>query len=709
MANSNTIKQLLNQEDNKQRLADSRLLFIAKMVLVVVLVISFSEAMLQLNQQSVRERIANSRFAELQNYSDRLNDGLEALRLNSRLLEQLPLPTAAVDGGSISQAQAALARLQSNLIGYRHLALINANGEILANVGDQPLPVPPADLQRVLAQLSSREHYLSPLQLDQTQDSSHLWTLTPISHVAGGRHYLLAYIDISPMWRHLGDNATPLFMANQAGQLIDLRDQSDDNNHQLEQRFPGLWRTMVEQDFGQWHSSNRTMVFIKVRPNIPQGFYLFSYVDDSQMPMALRFRWQMRACIGLMLLFMILYLHQKRQQQLQLQRSNRGQNLAEALYQSGSGSMLFSAEGHCLGATEALCQELDIPLMQLKDRRFNRLFNSKPISIDMVWQLARGSGNWSGTLQLNGHTGGRLQVKLSLLPLDQLQSLMLLQLQESPQQRQQTLKLQQIELLCESASGLALLDNQQRIQSSNRALAIVCKTPMEQLIGRDWLELLPLCSSEMQQQLENQLNSRGLWQSQVWVRRGDAAIQRCLASIQLTESSHTEELQRVLTLTPIRDLSLVNDDDLASPLKRANLAQQLAQQPKPYVLMLLNISHSSTLGSFADADQLLFRQHLLLQQLAHELPPETILGQYSQPTEIQLLLPDWHHTKAATLAANLLKSMDDAGLGEQITIGLSQCDSDANWPQLLADAHAAIERARMTGQRYCLAYTRIPR
>ncbi|WP_298439418.1 hypothetical protein [uncultured Ferrimonas sp.] len=712
------LDQVLSPQQGQGKFSASTLLFIGQQLLMILLVLTLSESMLYINQQDIKQKLANQRFSALQGFSDRINDALQQQQLNAVTLNQFTLLPSLFeqDDQQLSNTRNTLSQLQQRIGSYSDIALLDRDANVLVQVGrDKQLQVSKRELQTAISELDPDEVHLSPILLDGSNGEAHIWTLTQVQPNQRGIAYLLTNVELSTLWASLYTVSSvanpPLFLVNQQGQYISLTDVEKRGKAPLEQLYPGFWQYMLKEGFGQYDDDSVSTVFMKVRPSNRDSVYLFSFIDsEKDMAVEKRYRWQIRAITAIVLVFIFIYFWQQRRQLSDRQTRQRASALAEQLYQSNMGAMLFNLDGYCISANKQLTSQLGIPATQLQERRFNRLFSSDMLGIDVVWQLTRSSGYWEGTLLLTQPMDSQLRVNLRTITLERGESLVLLRLEESPQQREQALKLRHFEQLCDSASGIALLDANQQIISTNRAMVTVCKTQMAQLTGRSWLTLLPLNNPEMNQILDTQLSSRGIWQSQIWIRRGDAAICRCLASIQLSESSSSEDSYRVLTLTPINDLSLCNDDDLNQQFKRGNLGQLLRKNPQQqHALMVISIGNDSSISSFADADQTLFRQHMILQQLGGALPPEAVVGNLSHPSEIQILLPKWHHTQAAHLAANLLKLLDDADMSQQITIGLAQSDIDTNWIQLVEEAQAALERARMTGQRYCQAYTRLPK
>ncbi|QIZ77460.1 PAS domain-containing protein [Ferrimonas lipolytica] len=707
---------IINRRQSDSWATSSSLLFIAKLLLIALVTVVLTESVLYTNRTDLQKRLSNQRFAALQIFSDRINDTLQQQRVDTITLKQFSLLSELLDGddNDLSRTHQVLSRLQARVLAYQDIALIDKDGNIVISTGeDRQLSVSKRALQQAMSTLTMADVYLSPLELNNPDGEARVWTLTPLNNNRHGASYLLVNVRLNELWESIysityGEKPA-LFLVNQSGQYIHLTEPEKHGKTPLRQLYPGVWEYMGKEGFGQYQLGDKNLIFMKVRPSNNDSVYLLSYIDaNTNMPIENRFRWQIRAIMAMVLLFLSLFLWLQRRQRLTQRAQKRANKLAEQLYQSNIGSMLFNSDGYCISVNQQLVEQLGIEATKLEDRRFSRLFHSEMIGIDVVWQMARTSGYWHGALQLTNQQNSQLRINLHSFYIEPNEVLLLMRLEESPQQREQALRLAQYEQLSDSGSGIALIGANQNIINCNRAMTAITKTPLQQLLHSNWQQLLPLCSEDMNQLMETQLTSRGFWQSQLWIRRGDAAICRCLASIQISELTHIEEGNRILTLTPLRDLSLYSDDGLAGNISRGNLGQLLRQQPNhQHCLMVLSIGNDSEINSFSDADQTLFRQHEILNHLVAALPPEAVLGNFSHPSEIQILLPRWQHTQASQLAAGLLKLLDDADLGQQTIIGLSQSDVDANWVQLLDEALAAIERARMTGQRYCQAHTRI--
>ncbi|WP_067657213.1 PAS domain-containing protein [Ferrimonas marina] len=684
--------------------------FALQLLLMVLLVMGITHALLHFNSQRLDDHLASRRFAEMQVFSDRINDAIQRQGSSIQLVGQYGLPQ--LQQGNIDDEQGMLHELKRRFSNYVTLALLDADSNVVMQVGESPnLRLSRKELQAEAAQLDPDEVFKSPVMLDGRHNAAYQWLLAPVEENPSGVTDLLAVVDISTVWEGfytLNDNdSLPLLLVGADGQCLNLTQRGKEQQRPIHERFPALWQHMQENSFGEFSLDERLFVYMQLRPGKEHPLYLLSYIDrQGERPIENRFRSQIYLSALTIVVLLARLMWYRRYQLDDRQGRQRSLALAEQLYEGKQGAMLFSTAGICQSANRALCDQLNTSTDRLAERHFRRLFDSAPLSIDMVWQLARSSGYWEGQLLPRHGVSHPLKVSIRSLRLGRNDQLMVLRIEESPQQRQQNEQLRELRQLSDSACGLALVDSQQTILACNNAMAQICGHNQEAIRGLNWQELLPLANAEMSQTLRQQLNTRGSWQGPLWLTRRDGGYLRCLANVHLAEGYHGDEPYQVVSLTPLQDAQL-GDHIAQPPLAKHNLQRCLTQfQDRPVSLMMLRLDPQDPVASFSDSDAMLFQQHQLEHALVGILPKEALLGQHSKPGELHVLLPGWSDSKATRLAANLLRLLDEAELAEGLVIGLAAGEGESNWQTLLENADMAIERAKANGHSYCQAFTR---
>ncbi|GAA4877592.1 PAS domain S-box protein [Ferrimonas pelagia] len=709
------LHQVLVQADPPKATGFRHPPFALQIGLMVIFVVGVAFTLLHFNSVMLNERLASRRFAELQVFSDRINEALMRQDASLQLISQFSVLPFQTDTHGLGTEIAAtfLEQLQQKLSRFQTVALLDDDSHTLLQVGQNPqMAITRRELQQQRSQLDPNEVYSSQLFLDSNQLAAYQWLLAPLRDNPIGASSILAVVDISDLWEGfhtLSDNGIlPLLLVDQQSHSMNLTDPSKPPPGTLGERFPELWHHMQDNSFGQFSQSPYHFVYIQVRPDNESPLFLLSYIDErTSKPVEARYKLQFY--LGTLALIVILarLMWHRRYQQDHRQGRQRAESLAEQLYQSNQAAMIFDIHGHCLSANKELCHQLARPLNRLDGRRFRHLFDSDPLSIDMIWQLARSSGYWEGQLFQRGKSKTDLKVNLRLLTLSPNEQMVLLRIEESPHQREQALRLRHMTSLSDCASGLALLDMEQTILACNPALARITGQPQDKLPGRSWQRFLPLVNADMVKSLNQQLNTRGYWQGPLWLQRDDGDTVRCLANVQLGDTSGGDEPYQVISLTPIQDPALVQDIQAFAGFHRQKISKALAQlTPEIASLMVLDLSRHDQITSFADADAMLFLQHKLLSALQGALPKEAIIGNETHPSELHILLPGWDDSKATRLAANLLNLLKDTEMDQQLVIGVALCDGHSEWETLLAHAHSAVQRAKLTGQAYCQAFTR---
>ncbi len=681
-------------------------------LLLLTLVIAGTTYLLQtLNQQMLHDRLAAQRFTEMQAFSDRINEALLRQEASVQLISQLPFGLQG-NAQNATFTEALLQQIQGNLTRFQALALLDDEGKPLMKAGHGDyLNLTREEILAQRAQLDPEEIFTSKLYLDNPRQSAYQWLLAPLASNPLGAESLLALIDISDLWESFyaveDIRRLPLYLIDADGNTLNLSARESDHSVPLGNRLPSLWKQIRQNSFGQLALAPHHFVYLQVRPDSHSPLYLVSYLDErTDHPVADRYQSQFYLAMLALLLVLARLLWLRRYHQDHHSARLRAEQLSEHLFARDNGTGIFDSAGYCLAANPNLCEQMGQSVEQLNERRFRNLFDSDPMNIDVVWQLARASGYWQGQLIARQQAGSPFPVQIHHLRFRGSRSLMLVRMEESPKQQQQQQRLRYLTSLGDSGCGLALLDTDHTIIECNAAMTQLCAHPKAQLIGQAWQQLLAWRNEEMTRVLSHQLGARGSWQGPVWLRRGDGAVSRCLAHLQLNENSYGEDPHWVLSLLPLPDPSLpLAGTDPAQP--REPLAQRLRQQERGIcTLLVLHQVQASPLNGFTDLDSQLFHQFKLLSTLRPALPAEAIVGDEPLPGEIHILLPYWDDGKATRLAANLLKLLSKSERGEELVIGVASVLLPSEWPALLAKAQAAVERAKLTGQRVCQAFTR---
>ncbi|GAA5194134.1 PAS domain-containing protein [Ferrimonas gelatinilytica] len=685
--------------------------FSLQLLLLTVVVIGTAYLLLSLNRQMLYERLAAQRFTEMQVFSDRINEALLRQEASVQLISQLPLGQQADDAGT-HFTESMLQQMQSNLNRFEALALLDGQGRSLFKAGhSEYLSLTRDEILQQRQQLDPEELFASKLYLDSQRHAAYQWLLVPLPSNPLGAESLLALVNISDLWESFyavyDIRRLPLFLIDAEGNSLNLTSRETGYQGSIESQFPQLWKQVRQNSFGQYTEAPQHFVYMQVRPDSHSPLYLMTYLDErTDHPVADRYQSQFYLAMLALLVVLARLLWLRRYRQDHQSARLRAEQLAEHLFERDNGTGMFDSAGYCLAANSSLCTQLGMTPEQLNERRFRNLFDSDPMNIDVVWQLARSSGYWQGQLMPRQQDGPPFLVQIRHLKFKGSSSLMLVRLEESLKQQAQQQRVRYLASLGESGCGLALLDTEQNIVECNAAMLQLCAQPKDQLVGLGWQQLLAWHNNEMTQVLSHQLGARGSWQGPLWLRRGDGAVSRCLANIQLNESNDGEDPHWVLALMPLRDPNL----PLEAPeqIQKKELLQQRVRQQEngPCSLLVLHQVHASTLNGFTDLDSQLFHQFKMLNVLRPALPADAIVGDEPLPGEIHILLPHWEDSRATRLASNLIKLLRKSERPEDLVIGIASATAPTEWDPLLAKAQAAVERAKLTGQRVCQAYTR---
>ncbi len=708
---TNNLKKIFWPQDLAPRANNKTLLFISQILFFLIVGLSATELMLSHYRQDLINQLSNERFVVLKNLNDRLNHGL---RQQQQVLQAINLMTLIGtdfdnDDSQFTQTQSQLRKLHYQGTGFEQLLLLDEEGGIRVKQYKAALSanfIPDLKaIQSAIQELTHSRLYVSPILIDEKRHLSYVWMLLPTQTNGRGIHYLLATVNLQEMMRLLtGDyELYPVFMSDQYARFIPL---TLSNAEPLPMAsYQELWPYMNIESQGQHQLSMNQLhtVFLRGSSNGLDKVYFFSTIDLNKVPMVTKLKSQFRGYSWVLIIGLCTFLYYRRYHHQYIKLSHETIDIAEQLYQAGTGTLIFDQHGYCISANQNICHHLDCAEEALLTQRFSRLFCSHPLHTDMIWQIIRHSGNWEGELQLAQKNDTTFRVNLRCLMLAKV-PFILLRLTDSPRhQRQQAHQLKQYKQLADSASALALLNQAGNIVLVNRALTQISNRHTGQLLEQPWYHLLPYYTENLLLPLQSQLQSRGQWQGQLWLQRSDGSVCRCIASLQSVEHhSNGDEGYRTLTFTPIKDKSLYNDEDLSGIIKRRDLSQQVMQSS---ALLVLQISNNGVISNFSDSDQLLYQQHLLLNHISALLPPAALLNKVINIDELQILLPHWDHQQAIQLAADIIKHLEQISLEVQVTIGLSEGD---DWDSLYSASLIAVERAKNSNQPYCLAYSRQP-
>ncbi|MBY5992463.1 PAS domain-containing protein [Ferrimonas balearica] len=707
------LSQVLARFEQATSDTQKQLPFIWQLLLMVILVAGIALGAMSVNAELLRTKLAERRFAELQVFSDRINDGMFRLENRAELMAQygivahlLKQPTLEVE-----PVQAFIQQLTSTEPSFRMIAVLDGNGRPMFQQGeDTYFRLSRRELQKSIAELEPGEIYSSPLKLEGRH--AHRWLLVPVIDSPHGAKAMLFVVEMSEAWKKFqsidATDGAPLILVDARGNCFGINRPEKVGRTPIPQAYPELWDRMEQNDFGQMAEGPLHFIYMQVRPGSQSPVYLLTYLDSRhQHTLVKRYQRQITVAALIIILILARLMWHRRYQADHSRARARAEQLLEHLYHGSQGQMIFNAEGRCITANHAAATQVDLLPERLQDRRFRHLFDSDSLGVDMIWQLARASGYWEGRLGLRHAPRLTVKAKVRSIVLNDNERLFLVTLEENRQQQELEQQLKRVEQLTDSASGLALIDANQRLKSVNRALGRILNQPQERLLGVSWLSLLKLTNSDLEQSLSHQLSNRGYWQGALWMKRGDGGVVRCLANIHQGDSLGHDDAYQVLTLTPLLDQKLNNAVPDQEERPRHNLARALTQPPHTSAaLMLFNQSQHNALANFNDSDALLFQQHRLVQLLDGALPREALLGEAGEVGETAVLLPGWSDSQATTLASSLVSLLEEGDLIDGLVIGLAQSQPGQPWHSLLDNARDAVTRATLSGQHYCQAHTR---
>ncbi|MCL2913564.1 PAS domain-containing protein [Shewanella corallii] len=707
----------------------------AQLAMLLLLAVLFTNVMITLGEQRLRQDWATQRYSELQTVGTLLADKVNFQQFRTRIFARGELLRQYLETPSDTRKALILDHwhtLVHNMPDLLGVALYNPSGRLeFASsdiFGDARLP---ASLLGGNRTMGGKDIYNSPVELVANQGQLEpfmyqlAWLENPDQSVRG---YLVTYNSLSRTLTSVrpafaGKHSPLMLFDNQGLMYIGPGTHNDDKlpaiqGESLAETYPELWQQMSGKYYGQLHEQETTYVYIKVelatQYETKRELYLVSYIKDGEV--AAKFtHWRhilltfavviTLVSAGVIVLFH-LYKLEQRSRLLNIE-------LSRGLFNTDAGWMIVGDSGRIIKANRAAAQALKQETDALEDRSLQWALQLDDTTYREVTALLNATAYWQGEVDLSGHGGSTVRTRIrKLMLLDQRKEYLLVNIDNITELTQTRHEAFLYRMMTEVDTALALTDAQGKIlKMSPECLSLL------QLESGQQCNLADCLDDQGQgqwQRISEQLNAQGFWRGQISCNHrgsGDAGLQASLKAIvnhegevEYVACSFNECSQKGLatdSTLPHRSTVLVNHSNLI------RYYESLAVEARDNAsVMLLDVTPSRMLSHMSDIGQLEQRANQIEIQLLRELPRNYQMSHW-QLGKLIVVMPNTHPNKAHEFAEHVLHKLADLGLAEGLSIGIAANQPEQSLQNLLDNAEVALRRAKQPGeQNICQAFTR---
>ena len=485
------------------------------------------------------------------------------------------------------------------------------------------------------------------------------------------------------------------------------------------QAFPDVWREIALTKFGQFHTSNATIVFLKVdlttQGDTDRNYYLVSFVLDKDIVSRFSHWKQMMLLSSIVLTLLagllIIFVHRYK-----LEKRARGYNieLVDSLFNDEHGVLIANEKGRVVAANQAAALILNCSKDKLIERTLSRIFHLEMGEYQKLMAQYAKKGTWLSQFDLRQYGAGVVDISVKSAPSTQYleQDFFIININDVSelihvQEREYRLK-----KLADSAIPVALVDHRGALIQVNNQFDHFLR-----LGGRLDKTLIELFGSEIEpqwNQIQQQISLKGSWQGHLSMladgssinvdillnnyAAADADNEHLICTLLPVKQDHSMRSRETI---PFRSAILVSFSDVERYFKSLEANKRLHSS-----MMLMEITPEGVFSHISDRGKLEKRQQDIEMRLLLELPKAYQLAQW-QLGKLMIILPNTSADEAHQFALDMMKKLEEHGLADGVCVGLVVYHEGQTFAQFMDNAEVALKRAKHNGEHnICQAYTR---
>ncbi|MBV7317252.1 PAS domain-containing protein [Shewanella sp. NIFS-20-20] len=387
--------------------------------------------------------------------------------------------------------------------------------------------------------------------------------------------------------------------------------------------------------------------------------------------------------------------------------------LTANLFDDEQGWIISNHKGRIITANRQAASALKLGVDDLNDRSLQRSLQMEDTEYKKLTTSLEQDNYWSGELDLRDQGGDCLFIHIRKVQLESKGDYwLLLDFNKRTELYISKEKNHQLSLLNHGTIACALFATDGQLLEANPEF--YAHMPP----ARDEFNLMVQFNTEqpgLWARVLEQLNASGHWNGQllnsqlqnndqgwrVTLKSHNDAAGEIVAITSCWLPADTKRAQRSQTENELRNCIFVDQHDLMRYFD--NLDKSAVQTTS---LLLMDISPEGMLSHMSGLNQLEAHQQTLEMHLLKHMPAGFQMARW-QLGKLLILMPNTLPEKAHEHAAELMRYLNDLGLGDGLCIGIAAGSSRDSLPTLISHTEVALRRARQTGeQQICQAYTR---